>query len=63
MMDRAMIDQAVVLVEAALVVLAVVVVHHAAIRLAQVRGRRQMKGLVHGLLLCDWPQLVLISNE
>jgi CRISPR/Cas system-associated endonuclease Cas3-HD len=53
MMDRAMIDQVAVLVEEASVVLAVVVVHHAAIHLAQVRGRRQMKGLAHGLLLCD----------
>jgi hypothetical protein len=63
MMDLVMIDQAVDLVVEVSVVHAVDVVRHAAIHLAQVRGRRQMEGLAHGLLLCDWPQLVLISSE
>jgi len=42
---------------------AVVVVHHAAIHLEQVLGRRQMESLAQDPLVCDWRQLALISSE
>jgi hypothetical protein len=63
MMDLVMIDQAVVHAAVDLVDHAVVVVHHAAIHLEQVLGRRQMESLAQDPLVCDWRQLVLISSE